>query len=70
MAIKKKMNFIKRIFRNLKRFYKDDDGSSMVESGLLIALSLFLFLMLIGMVTNIYSWIESKFTESLQFLNG
>ncbi|WP_457556685.1 hypothetical protein [Candidatus Harpocratesius sp.] len=48
----------------------DNSGGSMLESGLLIALSLILFLMLIGIVTNIYNWIEEQFVSVISYFEG
>lgn len=53
----------------LKKFWNNKEGGSMIESGLLIALSLILFLMLIAMVTDIYSWIEEKFNDVISFFD-
>ena len=62
-----KKKFFYRFKRNLKYLIKDKRGGSMIESGLLIALSLILFLILIGIVVNIYDWIEIKFEEVLTY---
>lgn len=55
------------IFKDL---LKDNTGGSMLESGLLIALSLILFLILIGIVTNIYGWIEEQFGSVISFFEN
>jgi len=60
----KKMSPKRNLWAN---FWNDQTGGSMIESGLLIALSLILFLMLMGMVTNIYSWIEEQFNTIFDF---
>jgi hypothetical protein len=52
-------------FRQIK-FHKRF-GGSMIETGLLIALALILFLMLVGIVMNIYDWIESQFNDVIAF---
>lgn len=64
-------SFIRLLYlkAKLKRLWKNQQGGSMIESGLLIALSLILFLMLIAMVTDIYSWIEEKFNEVISFFD-
>lgn len=61
----KKKKFLKKFVNNLKKFVKDEEGSSTIESGLLIALSMILFLLLIGISQNIYTWIESTVTDVL-----
>ena len=60
------MKFGKKLGRWIKKFWIDESGGSMLESGLLIALSLILFLMLIGIVTNIFDWAEQQFQEVLK----
>jgi len=62
-----KRNFFQKFKNNLKIFVKDEEGSSTIESGLLIALSMILFLLLIGIAQNIYSWIESTVGDVLNF---
>ena len=51
----------------IRKFLKEENGGSMIESGLLIALSLMLFLILIAMVTDIYDWIDEKFQDVISF---
>ena len=52
-------------FVHLKRY--KSFGGSMIEAGLLIALALILFLMLVTIVMNVYDWLESQFTEVIAF---
>ena len=56
-----------RLIKKIKKLVKEENGGSMIESGLLIALSLILFLILIAIVTDIYSWIEQKFNDVINF---
>ena len=62
-----KKKFFQEFRNNLKKFIKDEEGSSTIESGLLIALSMILFLLLIGIAQNIYTWIESTVFDVLNF---
>ena len=62
-----KKKFFHKFLSNLKKFVKDEEGSSTIESGLLIALSMILFLLLIGIAQNIYTWIESTVYDVLNF---
>ncbi len=59
-----KRNFFQKF---LKRFVKDEEGSSTIESGLLIAFSMILLLLLVGIAQNIYTWIESTVVDVLNF---
>ena len=63
----KSKKIVRNLSSNVKLFVSDESGGSMIESGLLIALSLILFLMLILFATDIYSWIETKFSEVISF---
>jgi len=62
-----KRTFFQKFLNNLKKFIKDEEGSSTIESGLLIALSMILFLLLVGIAQNIYTWIESTVYDVLNF---
>ncbi len=62
-----KKKIFQKFLSNLKKFIKDEEGSSTIESGLLIALSMILFLILIGVAQNIYTWIESTVFDVLNF---
>lgn len=64
---KKRINSKFRCKIKIKEIWVDESGGSMLESGLLIALSLILFLMLLGMITNVYQWIDEQFQEVIQF---
>lgn len=60
-----KSKFYQKFLNKLKKFVKDEEGSSTIESGLLIALSMILFLLLIGIAQDIYTWIESTVYDVL-----
>ncbi|MCF2138976.1 MAG: hypothetical protein K9W44_02825 [Candidatus Lokiarchaeota archaeon] len=70
MIKKKLIKNSKKIWMKIKLLLNDNSGGSMLESGLLIALSLILFLMLIGIVTNIYNWIEEQFISVISYFEG
>ena len=62
-----KKKFFQKFLNNLKKFVDDEEGSSTIESGLLIAFSMMLFLLLIAIAQNIYAWIESSVYDVLNF---
>ena len=62
-----KKKFFQKFLNNLKKFVDDEEGSSTIESGLLIAFSMMLFLLLIAIAQNIYTWIESSVFDVLNF---
>jgi len=47
-----------------KKIIIDKSGGSTLETGLIWALVIILFLFLVGWITDIYSWIQERF-ESL-----
>ena len=61
--IKKKI--FQKFLNNLKKFVNDEEGGSTIESGLLIAFSMMLFLLLIVIAQNIYTWIDSSVFDVL-----
>jgi len=62
-----KKKFFHKFLKNLKKFVDDEEGSSTIESGLLIAFSMILFLLLISIAQNIYIWVESTVFDVLNF---
>ncbi len=62
-----KKKFFQKFLNNLKKFVDDEEGSSTIESGLLIAFSMILFLLLISIAQNIYTWVESTVFDVLNF---
>lgn len=54
------MRIIKKVINNLKKrilnFINDDYGGSLVEYALLIGFALFVFLILVGVITSIINW--------------
>lgn len=51
---------MKSLFSNLKKkihnFLKDDFGGNLIEYALLIGFALFLFFLIVGIVTNLLDW--------------
>ncbi len=62
-----KRKIFQKFLNNLKKFVEDEKGSSTIESGLLIALSMIFFLLLISIAQNIYAWVESTVFDVLNY---
>ena len=54
-----------RIDIQFQKFLEDDKGGSTIESGLLIALALFLFIMIFTMSLGIIEWIQNEINRGL-----
>ncbi|TFG23790.1 MAG: hypothetical protein EU532_13145 [Promethearchaeota archaeon] len=54
------MKKLKKVISNIKKriiyFIKDDFGGSLVEYALLVGFALFVFLILVGVITSIINW--------------
>jgi len=54
------MRIFKKVINNLKirflKFINDDFGGSLVEYALLVGFALFVFLILVGVITSIINW--------------
>jgi Flp pilus assembly pilin Flp len=62
--LKKKMKPLRLVYLH---FVKNESGGSTIESGLLIALAMILFLLLVAIADNIYTWITTEVDNVLDF---
>lgn len=49
-------NFFKRLGSKTKEFLKDEYGGNLVEYALLVGFALFIFFIIIGVVTSLLDW--------------
>ena len=54
--MKRVKNVISNIKKRISDFINDDFGGSLVEYALLIGFALFVFLILVGVITSIINW--------------
>ncbi|MFX0032702.1 MAG: Flp family type IVb pilin [Candidatus Hodarchaeota archaeon] len=47
---------LKRLKHLLKRFFIEEDGGNLVEYALLIGFALFIFFILVGIITSLLDW--------------
>lgn len=56
----------KKVKRKIKTFLSDEWGGNLVEYALLIGFALFIFFIIVGMVTGMLDWVQGlveKFTQ-------
>ncbi|MFX1237278.1 MAG: Flp family type IVb pilin [Promethearchaeota archaeon] len=53
MRLKK---YYKRVGQKIRQFIKDNYGGSMVEYALLVGFALFLFFIIVGVITSLLNW--------------
>ncbi|MFW9949956.1 MAG: Flp family type IVb pilin [Candidatus Thorarchaeota archaeon] len=61
IPFRKYYNIIKS---DLRRFFTDESGGNLVEYALLIGLALFIFFIIVGIITSLLDWTMSQ-TNSL-----
>jgi Flp pilus assembly pilin Flp len=49
-------SFFKKIGSKTKEFFKDEQGGNLVEYALLIGFALFIFFIIIGVITSLLDW--------------
>jgi len=49
-------NFLKKCSKQIKRFFKDEYAGNMVEYALLIGFALFIFFIIVGVITSLINW--------------
>lgn len=49
-------SFLKKCYKLLKDFCKDEYGGNMVEYALLIGFALFIFFIIVGVITSLINW--------------
>jgi Flp pilus assembly pilin Flp len=55
--------YLKKVYRKLKEFHKDEWGGNLVEYALLIGFALFIFFIIVGMVTGMLDWVQDLVTD-------
>ena len=54
---------LKKIYGKLKDFRKNEWGGNLVEYALLIGFALFIFFIIVGMVTGMLDWVQGLVTD-------
>ncbi|TFF89055.1 MAG: hypothetical protein EU548_08140 [Promethearchaeota archaeon] len=69
----KTRNIIKKFYQKIKEFLKDEYAGNIVEYALLIGFALFVFFIIVGVVTSMLNWTVDQsngFFEMMEELNG
>ncbi|MGQ4873793.1 MAG: hypothetical protein ACP6IY_06955 [Promethearchaeia archaeon] len=70
MRLKK---LIQKIYIKIKEFFKDEYGGNIVEYALLIGFALFLFFLIVSIITSMIDWTldqSNNFAEMMKNLEG
>ncbi len=71
MTLKNKIKkALKKIKENIKDFYYDDYGGSLVEYALLIGFALFIFFILIGIIISMLDWTVDQSNDFFDLIGG
>jgi len=60
----------KKIKKNVKNFFLDESGGNLVEYALLIGFALFIFFILVGVITSLLDWTLSLSDDFFQLIGG
>ncbi|TFG08738.1 MAG: hypothetical protein EU539_01435 [Promethearchaeota archaeon] len=71
MKLKKtiKKNF-KKLEKKIKEFFQDEYGGNLVEYALLIGFALFIFFLLISIITSMLDWTVNQSNEFFEVVDG
>ncbi len=60
----------KKIKKNVRNFFLDESGGNLVEYALLIGFALFIFFILVGVITSLLDWTLSLSDDFFQLIGG
>lgn len=64
------IEFFKKIGRKVKEFFKDESGGNLVEYALLIGFALFIFFILVSVITGMLDWTVGQSDSFLEASEG
>ncbi|MGV9142132.1 MAG: hypothetical protein ACOC1X_04265 [Promethearchaeota archaeon] len=56
--------------KKIKEYFKDDWGGNLVEYSLLIGFALFIFFIMVSVITSMLGWMEEQSLTFLELING
>ncbi|MFX1312949.1 MAG: Flp family type IVb pilin [Promethearchaeota archaeon] len=59
-----------KIKKNVKNFFLDESGGNLVEYALLIGFALFIFFILVGVITSLLDWTLGLSDDFFQLIGG
>jgi len=63
-------NLIKKVKKRVKEFLDNEYGGSLVEYMLLIGFALFVFFIIVGVITSMLDWTIGLSSEFLELIGG
>ena len=63
-------NFIKKIKKRIKEFLNNEYAGNLVEYALLIGFALFIFFIIVGVITSMLDWTIGLSNEFLELIGG
>lgn len=69
MKIKK---YFAKFYQKIKEFFADEYGGNLVEYALLIGFAIFIFFLIVGIITNLLGWVTETaggFFEDIDIFN-
>ena len=64
------IEFFKKIGKKVKEFFIDESGGNLVEYALLIGFALFIFFILVGVITGMLDWTVGQSDSFLEASEG
>jgi Flp pilus assembly pilin Flp len=61
---------IKNFYKKVQNFIRDDFGGNLVEYALLIGFALFIFFILVGVITSILNWTLGLSNDFFDIIGG
>jgi Flp pilus assembly pilin Flp len=65
-----KFKFLKKIGKKIKEFFFDESGGNLVEYALLIGFALFIFFIIVGMITGMLDWVQGLADDFSDLFKG
>jgi Flp pilus assembly pilin Flp len=59
-----------KIKKKIKEYIKNDCGGNLVEYSLLIGFALFIFFIMVTVITSMLGWMEDQSLTFLELING
>jgi len=66
----KSSNLIKKVKKRIKEFLNNEYGGNLVEYALLIGFALFIFFIIVGVITSMLDWTIGLSNEFLELIGG
>jgi len=62
--------FLKKIGKKVKEFFSDESGGNLVEYALLIGFALFIFFIIVGIITGMLDWVQGLADDFSDLFKG